>query len=362
MEKYTKTGLITKDGEDIECVSSEFYLTNESGFEGTLNVLNDENIQNNSISFCEKSETYYNSKIDKKHDKLFKDLFNNKEEIAKFITKYLNLKVAITKNDIEPYKTEYVTSTFESEEADVVYKMKNNKIFFLIEHQSTIDRAMPYRIQEYKMQIIRQEIDKEKIHRRDYIFPKVIAIVLYTGENVWKTPEQIEDIQAKLFGYEENNKNFNLIDVNRYTKEELLADDLITSKAMLMEKSKDTKEVIQNLNLAGDSIIEQKIELGEHFIDVLAKFILSGEAKEEAEKVLKKIKNGKVENKEMYNFERIIKNEYKKKIKEGKAMGRTEAKKEMIKNLYAMDFSIDTIVQATNMNNSEVKQILGLTD
>lgn len=60
----------------------------------------------------------------------------------------------------------------------------------------------------------------------------------------------------------------------------------------------------------------------------------------------------------MYNFERIIKNEYKKKMKEGRA----EAKKEVIKNLYAMDFSIDTIVQATNMKNSEVKQILGLTD
>ena len=36
-----------------------------------------------------------------------------------------------------------------SEEKEPVYKKKNEDIYFLIEHQSTVDISMPYRIKNY---------------------------------------------------------------------------------------------------------------------------------------------------------------------------------------------------------------------
>ncbi len=62
-------------------------------------------------------------------------------------------------------KKEFRTSVFGSIEADIVYKIKDKDYFILIEHQSTIDDKMAYRIQNYKQAIIDSAIDTKKIER-----------------------------------------------------------------------------------------------------------------------------------------------------------------------------------------------------
>lgn len=143
-------------------------------------------------------EEIYTYNIDNEHDKLFKDLLSDKEEARKFINKFLKLPEPLKQNELELYNSSYVTLEYKSKEADIVYKKKNEDIFFLIEHQSTVDISMPYRIKNYAVEILRTAVDKSKLHQIDYEYPLVVAIVLYTGDKKWNAKLKFEDMQKKL--------------------------------------------------------------------------------------------------------------------------------------------------------------------
>lgn len=140
----------------------------------------------------------YEYKIDNEHDKLFKDLLSDSEETRKFINKFLKLEVPIKENELELYNSSYITTEYKSKEADVVYKKKNEDIYFLIEHQSTVDISMPYRIKNYVIEILRIAVDKSKIHQKEYKYPLVVPIVLYTGNKKWNVNFKFEDMQTQL--------------------------------------------------------------------------------------------------------------------------------------------------------------------
>ena len=144
------------------------------------------------------TEEIYTYNIDNEHDKLFKDLLSDKEEARKFINKFLNLPEPLKKNELELYNSSYITSEYKSKEADIVYKKQNEDIFFLIEHQYTIDVSMPYRIKNYAIEILRTAVNKKKVRQVDYEYPLVIAIVLYTGNKKWNAKLRFEDMQKKL--------------------------------------------------------------------------------------------------------------------------------------------------------------------
>jgi len=146
----------------------------------------------------EETEEMYEYIVNNEHDKLFKDLLSDNEETRKFINKFLKLEEPIKENELELYNSSYITTEYKSKEADVVYKKKNQDIYFLIEHQSTIDISMPYRIKNYVIEILRTAVDKSKIHQKGYEYPLVIPIVLYTGSKKWNAKLKFEDMQKKL--------------------------------------------------------------------------------------------------------------------------------------------------------------------
>ncbi len=96
----------------------------------------------------EKGEKYH---IYQPHDKIFKTVLNQKSQVAEFINRILELKEKITEKEIEKYDSEYIGNMFEKRQTDIVYKMKEKEIYFLIEHQSQIDYNMPQRILEYEV-------------------------------------------------------------------------------------------------------------------------------------------------------------------------------------------------------------------
>ena len=66
----------------------------------------------------------------------------------------------------------------ENRNSDIIYKIKNKKIFFLIEQQSTIDYSMPYRLVEYCVLIMQSAINKKQMKKKNYKFPQVYPIIL----------------------------------------------------------------------------------------------------------------------------------------------------------------------------------------
>ena len=342
---YVPSGVKTRDGKDIMCYTAEFYVKNKAKIDRIIKkceeiLMEDDekeeskNAQDNSTSSKEDNKNIlkensekYNSEIhiNKKYDKLFKEILSDKREAIKFINHYLNLN--LVEDNIEKYEKEFRTGKFYNIEADIVYKIKDKNVFILIEHQSSVDIKMAYRIKCYKSAIIEESINKKKLKEKSYKIPKVIAIVLYTGKRVWQNLK-MSDIEEKIEGYIEPENEYTLVDSNKFSKEELLEDTLMTSKAMLIEKSKNTEELYQNIE---DVIKNQKEKNALNNIQ-LEKLVQYELAEIEDENMIKefieKIKNMKGDDEIMTNASRILNKEIRKQRKagmvEGLALGRTE--------------------------------------
>ena len=154
---------------------------------------------------------------DKPHDKLIKNILKDKKELANLVNQFLKPRQILKSENLQKYTNSYITKKYKSKEADIVYKMKDKKMYFLIEHQSTIDYNMPYRILNYCIDII-QEWTKEKRSKKIAKYPIIVPIVIYTGEQRWKVPLNYKEQQIKITTYEKYRIDlaYNLIDVDNY--------------------------------------------------------------------------------------------------------------------------------------------------
>ena len=195
----------------------------------------------------EENETY--DKINHPHDKTVRLMLSNSQEAANLIN--LALKTDFVKaNQIEQYKSSFVTKQYKNRESDIVYKdLKNKGIYYLIEHQSKQDKMMAVRITEYSLEIIRSALDLMKKEKREE-FPTVIPIVLYTGEGKWKIPQSLEDVQVKLPNMNlPSIGSYKLIDINTYSDDDLIKAKGALPKMLLMEKStKNINKVKEIMN------------------------------------------------------------------------------------------------------------------
>lgn len=202
--------------------------------------------QRKGLSLREPSEEYH---VHQPHDKIFKTVLNEKSQVVELLNKVLKLQHPLQEDEIEKYPSEYINQSFKSFQTDMVYKMKKQEIFFLIEHQRSIDYSMPKRIIEYEVEIIRQAIKDKTMTKKDHRLPRVIPIVIYTGNRQWNVEKYIEECQEILPQSEQVKLGqYYVVDVNDYTNEELEKDSLFISKILLLEKLKTEKEIFETLS------------------------------------------------------------------------------------------------------------------
>lgn len=287
-------------------------------------------------------------------------MLDNKSDTVKFINKVLKTK--LKEDDIEKYNSSFVNKIFQNQEADIVYKIKNKNIFFLIEQQTKIDYSMPYRILEYQLEIIKSAIDIEKLKNKSYKIPQVYPIVLYTGKRKWNAKKFLEDCQEKLEGINMKISNYYIVDVNDFTEEELLNEDTLISKVMLLEKAKNSEEIEYFLkkiipkikNKDKDKEVINRIisiilstKLDKNKIDELIK-----ELKGDDEKMLAVMEMLEKENQMYIN---IGKKERKKRA--GKKSGRKETISALVKNMLKENLSIELISKITGKTKEEIEKI-----
>ncbi len=352
---YVPSGLKTVDGKDIMCYTGAFYLKNKEKIDKMLKkceeILREEERKSkkfkgkNENIIREETEKYY---INQKHDKIFKEMLSDKKSTVDFINSFLHLN--LVEDDIEKYEKEFRTSEFSNVEADVVYKIKNKNVFILIEHQSSVDYKMSYRIMRYKYAIIESAIDKKRLKEKSYRIPMVIPVVLYTGKRKWKKL-LINDIEEKVEGYAENWLEYTLIDVNKFSKEQLLADNLIITKAMLIEKSKNKEELYKNIE---DVINMQKERRAFNNLQLekLIAYELSGtEDKNIMHEFIEKIRDIEGSEEIMTNASRIINREIRKQRKEGREEGIALIAKRLKEEMNIKDISRITGLSETEIEN-----------
>ncbi len=320
--------------------------------------------------------------VNNPHDKLFKDLLDDADELKRFVKEYIGIN--ILDEELEKSNTEYITDQYKMYKSDMVYKIKQRNVYILIEHQSTVDKNMPYRMLNYCNRKLK-EIENQKggIFEK---YPLIIPIVLYTGDRKWNVEKKYSK-KVEKYGTNKNyiELQYELIDINQYTEEELLKKNTILSYAMLIEKNRGKESLIKVLEkISKNCDTNCKKEKMQKIINYILQPILQ----EDTEKMIKKFKKDK-EELDMKTAQDYIREEIRelkrKAIEEGRAegikKGMKEGKKEGIKegrregrkegrekgktegisyviiNMLRNKVELDKIKEYTGMDEKEIQKI-----
>lgn len=298
-------------------------------------------------------------KVNNPHDKIFKLILAEKKQAIELINKVLNLSPKLTEKEIERYSTEHIDYLLRASTSDFVYKMKQRDVFFLLEHQSTIDYNMPKRILEYEVEIIKEAVKGKKLTKNNHKLPTVIPIVIYTGSRKWNVEKYIQECQVILQGAERVNLGeYYVIDVNDYSNEELEKDELFLSKVLLLEKLKREEEIIQVL----DRIIHtEKDKNNQEILKRVIAFILKGKiSNKNIEKLVKKL-----EREELDMVIEVLQkeNERQRKIgirqgvKQGVKQGIRQATSNIAQKMLQLGIKPEEIEKVTGLTKEEIKKL-----
>lgn len=296
-----------------------------------------------------------NTNIKDKHDKVFRKILDNRKEASIIINEIVKQK--IKPEEIEKYDTKYVTMDLKKLESDIIYKHKESRILYLIEHQTKIDYTMPIRMQKYVIKIMESITNGCNMNNLYSLYPVIIPIVLYTGHRKWNAKINIKDKIMPTQEKVENSFEYNLIDVNNYTQEELLKKEGIVTKIMLLEKAKTKEETIEILRKIIKRVkTNEERKILKNIINLTLKDQLGEETCNKLEKEM-----GDEEN--MLAVVEMLERENKKIFLDGRKEGRKAGRNEGI--LLGAKNTIKTIVEKMlekNMPIEEIKEITKMSE
>jgi hypothetical protein len=184
------------------------------------------------------------------HDKGYRTLLSNPEVFTGLLKAFIRepWTERIDPHDLEPVKTSFILPTFERREADIIYKLKDTAenppvyVYCLMELQSSVDYAILIRLLFYMtsfwMELLKG-LPPDALNRADFRLPMIIPLVLYNGGEGWTVSREFSSVYGgNIEPFREYLINFkyHLIDVNRYTREELLGIKGLMSAVFLVDQ------------------------------------------------------------------------------------------------------------------------------
>lgn len=149
-------------------------------------------IKNNNESQAEIKKPY------KIHDTFFKNSMADLTVAREFFLEYLPAHVSkdIDFSTLRQEKEEFLDRVLRPGQVDVLFSVKFKKdkdlyIWPLVEHQSTQDRFLPFRVLKYALRICEFYLNKDKNNKE---LPLVLPIVFYTGRDPYKKPLLLWDL------------------------------------------------------------------------------------------------------------------------------------------------------------------------
>ena len=261
-------------------------------------------------------------------------------------------------NKLEIYNNEFISKRYEKRISDIIYKEKEKEIYYLIEHQSRVDKNMPNRILEYCMELMREV----KKNSREGTNPLIVPIVIYTGAKKWNVSENFSDTQKVEKKYKKFaiNLKYKLIDIGKYSKEELANKNTKITSMMLLEKCKNDEETRKIIMELWKNANEERRK----WLASLVRFVFTEISKDIA--ILKLINEKERTSMEDW-IERMKENRRKediklkrKAIKEGRVEGIKQGIKEtmisIIKNMLKENQDENTILRFTNAKKEDIEE------
>ncbi len=188
------------------------------------------------------------------------------------------------------------------------------------------------------------------------IYPIVVPVVIYTGFRKWKVPTNLAEKQYQSLNYKkyEIHLEYNLITVEDYTFEELLAEKTLFSSIMIIEKCKTKEEINTQMNKIIEVITKPKDR--EALAEIVSNIIEPIVGREKANKMLEKI-NSK-EELEMSPFTKTLLDIEHKAWKKGKKAGITQEILRMSQKMLKRNMDINEIQEITGLSKEEIQKLV----
>ena len=198
------------------------------------------------------------------HDKTYKHILSYHKVFKDFIEIFVDKswKKFLDMEHAQKIDKSYVLPDFEKREGDLIYKIpiKREKkteeeqpevyLYILIEHQSTVDFLMPFRMLIYITELwkdIYKNSDEKKRKTKSFKLPPVFPIVLYNGEGKWTVEKNLAKLvdESDLFSGYFPNFSYYLIDASHYPIEQLEKMEHYLSSIFLLEHNIEPEKIFE---------------------------------------------------------------------------------------------------------------------
>ena len=145
-------------------------------------------------------EKFFDARTEHFSDKSARWLFEDPEYVRGLVGMVDSELVGLIDfSRIEQVKRSFILDNLRDQESDMVFRVPFQSgsdtdellIYILIEHQSTVDPTMGFRVLYYMTQIWdyqRREWESQSVPKSRWRFCPILPIVFYTGDQKWTTP------------------------------------------------------------------------------------------------------------------------------------------------------------------------------
>ncbi|MDR2070326.1 MAG: Rpn family recombination-promoting nuclease/putative transposase [Treponema sp.] len=219
-------------------------------------------------------------------DNSFKLILGNHHLFAEFLRDFIPIPVlkSVSPDDIEDLTERFLPLNQNARDSDTVKRVHlsgDNPLFVItvVEQESKVNFRTPFKMLQY-ISLVLDNYEKELNNRnapftKDFLYPPVLPIVFYDGPDQWTVKRSFRDrtALADVFGKYIPSFEYELVDLNRYRREDLIGFSDALSFIMLIDRVR-TKEGVRVLESLPQKYLEKlrlKIpeNLGKLMVDVI---------------------------------------------------------------------------------------------
>jgi predicted transposase/invertase (TIGR01784 family) len=304
--------------------------------------------------------------VHQRHDTSYRFLLSSKKLFVELLRSFINKGwvQAVDEEHVQEIPHSFVLQDFKRQEADLVYRVNLNGqdvvFYLLLEMQSSVDFRMPYRLLLYQVEIWRYLLQNEEdalSNRKTFQLPPIVPIVLYNGKQKWSAELEFRKLLANenLFGSELLNFEYLLIDVARYTEEELLSLSNTIGSVFLLDQTEDQEQLLNRLGKLMNTIQQMPTDSQQKFMAWMANILLQ-KLPENEPSLQQFIQNVKGDASFM-GLEKILDDIERRGQQKGKQIGEQLAKEHIAKQMLAERMDAELISKLTGFSPDQIAEL-----
>ena len=305
-----------------------------------------------------------------RHDALIRKAFENPIVAKEFFEMHLprHIKAMFSSHTLKMEKESFVEANLQHSISDILFSAKfkddTGYLWVLLEHQSTPDHFMAFRLFKYMTDIASRHLT---LNPKAKHLPFVYPIIFYNGKKKYNAPKNIWDLcQHKELMQDIWTKDHKVVNVHDIPDEELKQKAWAGILQFFMKHIHE-RDLLKRWYEVADLLPEfAKLNIGIDYLELILTYTLikiEKSDKIELEKILKTRLNNQQGEKLMTSLAHHWEQQGVEKgmqigRNEGMQIGRNEEKYEVAKNMYNAGSDIAFISKVTGLSISELNKLL----